>query len=101
MRDCPPATGTGGVIDLARNLVKMSIVAEVNVHEAKTHLSRLLQRVAAGEEIVIARNGRPVARLVPIAPAAQRLFGTDRGLFEVPDDFDAPLPEEVLRDFEP
>ena len=75
-------------------------MAEVNVHEAKTHLSRLLQRVAAGEEIVIARNGTPVARLVPVAAPPKRLLGTDRGLFEVPDDFDAPLPEGVLRDFE-
>ena len=78
----------------------MLSVAAVNVHEAKTHLSRLLQRVAAGEEIVIARNGKPVARLVPAAPAPRRLFGTDRGLFEVPDDFDAPLPEDLLDDFE-
>ena len=75
-------------------------MAAVNVHEAKTQLSRLLQRVAAGEEIVIARNGTPVARLVPVAAQAKRLLGTDRGLFEVPDDFDAALPDSVLRDFE-
>jgi prevent-host-death family protein len=73
---------------------------EVNVHEAKTHLSRLLRRVAAGEEIVIARAGRPIARLVPIRPGRIRELGIDRGLFEVPPDFDAPLPEEVLREFE-
>jgi len=78
----------------------MSAPAEVNVHEAKTHLSRLLRRVLSGEEIVIARSGVPVARLVPIEPRARRVFGVDRGRFEVPDDFDAPLPEEVLRDFE-
>jgi len=78
----------------------MSASAEVNVHEAKTHLSRLLRRVLSGEEIVIARSGVPVARLVPIGPRVRRVFGVDRGRFEVPDDFDAPLPEEVLRDFE-
>jgi len=75
-------------------------MVEVGVHEAKTHLSRLLLRVAAGEEVVIARGGRPVARLVPIVEPRQRDLGRDRGLFEVPDDFDAPLPAEVLAGFE-
>jgi len=73
--------------------------SEVNVHEAKTHLSRLLRRVAGGEEIVIARAGVPVARLVPVE-SRSRVFGVDRGRFEVPEDFNAPLPDEVLRDFE-
>jgi prevent-host-death family protein len=71
-------------------------MAEVNVHEAKTHLSRLLLRVAGGEEIVIARAGKPVAKLVAIEPKPQRVLGQDEGLFEVPEDFDAPLPGEVL-----
>lgn len=75
-------------------------MAEVNVHEAKTHLSRLLVRVAAGEEIVIARAGKPVAKLVPVEPRPQRILGQDEGLFEVPDDFDAPLPPEVLALFQ-
>jgi len=75
-------------------------MSEVGVHEAKTHLSRLLRRVAAGEEIVIAKGGKPVARLVPVAAPPERQLGRDRGLFEVPDDFDAPLPDEVLEDFE-
>lgn len=78
----------------------MGTMAEVNVHEAKTHLSRLLLRVAGGEEIVIARAGKPVARLVPIEPKPQRVIGQDDGLFEVPDDFDAPLPDEVLALFQ-
>ncbi len=73
---------------------------EVNVHEAKTHLSRLLLRVAGGEEIVIARAGKPVAKLVPIDPKPQRVLGQDEGLFEVPEDFDAPLPDEVLALFQ-
>ncbi|MGH9360297.1 MAG: type II toxin-antitoxin system Phd/YefM family antitoxin [Thermoanaerobaculia bacterium] len=73
---------------------------EVNVHEAKTHLSRLLAQVEAGEEVVIARAGKPVARLVPIQPAAPRQLGIDDGVFEIPDDFDAPLPDDVLADFE-
>ncbi len=72
----------------------------VNVHEAKTHLSRLLKRVAAGEEITIARAGTPIAKLVPIRPAPRRVLGIDAGLFEVPDDFDEPLPADVLDTFE-
>lgn len=76
-------------------------MTEVNVHEAKTHLSRLLALVAGGEEVVIARAGKPVARLVPIEPKARRVIGQDDGLFEVPDDFDAPLPAEVLALFQP
>lgn len=77
-----------------------TVVSEVNVHEAKTHLSRLLRRVEAGEELVIARAGVPVARLVPVSDRAKRVFGIDRGRFQVPKDFDAPLSEEILRDFE-
>ncbi len=75
-------------------------MAEVNVHEAKTHLSRLLRRVQAGEEIVIARGGKPVARLVPVRERGRRKLGEDRGAYRVPDDFNAPLPEAVLREFE-
>ncbi|MEE8138587.1 MAG: type II toxin-antitoxin system Phd/YefM family antitoxin [Thermoanaerobaculia bacterium] len=75
-------------------------MTQVGVHEAKTHLSRLLRRVAAGEEIVIARAGRPVARLVPMLSAGHRRLGLDRGLFDVPEDFDAPLPAEILQAFE-
>jgi prevent-host-death family protein len=75
-------------------------MGEVTVHEAKTHLSRLLRRVQLGEEVVISRGGEPVARLVPIGGPVERRFGVDEGRFEVPADFDAPLPEEVLRGFE-
>jgi prevent-host-death family protein len=67
-------------------------MAQVNVQEAKTHLSQLLRRVAAGEEIVLSRAGKPIARLVPTRSCAQRVLGVDEGLFEVPDDFDSPLP---------
>ena len=73
---------------------------EVNVHEAKTHLSRLLQRVAAGEEITIARAGIPVARLVAVEPEKKiRPLGFDRGKIWVADDFDAPLPDDLLKLF--
>jgi prevent-host-death family protein len=73
----------------------------VNVHEAKTHLSRLLRRVEAGEEIVISRAGRPVARLIPIEDApANPLLGADRDVVWIAADFDAPLSPDVLSDFE-
>lgn len=74
---------------------------EVNVHEAKTNLSRLLQRVVAGEEVVIARAGIPIARLVPInSPGGRRTLGEDEGLGWVAEDFDAPLPADLLEAFE-
>lgn len=72
----------------------------VGIHEAKTHLSRLLRRVAAGEEIVIAKSGLPVARLVPFEAPKNRMLGLDEGLFEIPDDFDSPLPDSLLGEFE-
>jgi prevent-host-death family protein len=69
---------------------------EVNVHEAKTHLSKLLERVALGEEVIIAKAGTPVAKLVPIAAKGKkRVLGTAKGDFVVPDDFNDPLPKEV------
>lgn len=72
-----------------------------NVHEAKTNLSRLLARVAAGEEVVIAKAGVPVARLVPARPVVEeRPLGFEKGRVVIADDFDAPLPEDVLRTFE-
>ena len=73
----------------------------INVYEAKTHLSRLLDKVSEGEEVVIARAGRPVARLVPAKGQRQpRTLGVLEGAFTVPDDFDAPLPEDVLAIFD-
>lgn len=73
----------------------------VNVHEAKTHLSSLLEDVANGSEVTIAKAGKPVARLVPITGRTpQRKPGFLRGRIRVADDFDAPLPEEVQVEFE-
>jgi len=69
----------------------------VNVQEAKTHLSRLLERAHNGEEIVIAKNGKPYARLVPIEPPKKRNLGILRGVFKVDDRFFEPLTEEELR----
>lgn len=72
----------------------------VGVHEAKTHLSQLLRRVAEGEEIEIHSNGRPVARLVPVPPTPRREFGIDAGQMQIADDFDDPLPDDILAGFE-
>lgn len=69
-----------------------------NVHETKTHLSRLLERVSKGEEIVISRSGEPIAKLVPYA-SAPRKPGRLKGKIRMGADFDAPLPEEILRAF--
>jgi prevent-host-death family protein len=77
------------------------LVTRVNVHEAKTHLSRLLARVAAGEEIIISKAGKPVARLVPFQGVQKkRVPGLDRGKVWIAEDFDAPLPEEIQKLFE-
>ncbi len=74
---------------------------QVNIHEAKTHLSRLVEEVAAGEEIVIAKAGRPIAKLVPLASELEpRQLGSLRGKIWLADDFDAPLPEDVLASFQ-
>ncbi len=77
----------------------MPVPATVNVHEAKTHLSRLLERVEQGEEVVIARSGRPVARLVPLGNASgRRVPGAWRGRVVIGDDFDD-LPEGITEAF--
>lgn len=77
----------------------MSLI--VNIHEAKTHFSQYLLRVLGGEEIVIAKAGTPIARLVPYGQkASRRLPGSAKGQIKYSDDFNAPLPDEILADFE-
>ena len=75
----------------------------INIHAAKTQLSRLVDEAAAGNEIIIARAGKPVAKLVPLAPAAakhRRVLGRLAGQLVVPENFDAPLPDDMLDAFE-
>jgi len=73
----------------------------VNIRAAKARLSHLVDQAAAGAEIVIARAGKPAARLVPLTPAReQRKLGMLAGKLSVPDDFDAPLPPEVVGAFD-
>ncbi|HZQ67540.1 MAG TPA: type II toxin-antitoxin system Phd/YefM family antitoxin [Terriglobales bacterium] len=69
---------------------------EVNIHEAKTHFSKLLERVALGEEVIIAKAGKPVAKLVAIECGTPKFrFGSAKGEFVVPDDFNDPLPKDI------
>ncbi len=76
-------------------------MVEVNIHEAKTNLSRLLLRVAAGEEVIISKAGKPLARLVPYRKLkAARPLGLDQGAYSVPADFNSPLPDDLLDAFE-
>lgn len=77
-----------------------SPTTSVGVHEAKTHLSRLLERVESGEEIEITRRGAVVARLVPAPARRVPILGLDKGRAFIADDFDAPLPDDLLDAFE-
>lgn len=76
-------------------------MATVNMFEAKTHLSKLVEMAEHGEDVIIARAGKPVARLTQLKPEKKPIvFGLLKGKLHVADDFDSPLPEDVLRDFE-
>ena len=70
----------------------------VKIHEAKTQLSKLVAKAAAGGEVIIVKGGKPVARLVPLAPTRIRKLGALKGKLKIPRDFDARLPVEVLVD---
>ena len=73
----------------------------LNIHEAKTHLSRIVEEVAAGKEIIIAKAGKPMARLSPIAASVKKKkLGLLKGKIKITGDFNAPLPDEVLAGFE-
>lgn len=72
---------------------------QINIHEAKTQMSKLVDRAQGGEEFIIAKAGKPVARLVPLDKAKRKL-GILNGKINVPEDFNAPLPAAVLTSFE-
>jgi prevent-host-death family protein len=79
----------------------MIMTKVVNIHEAKTHLSKLLQQVAMGEDIIIAKAGEPVARLIPyIKQVPRRIPGSAKGKIWISEDFNEPLPEEILDTFD-
>jgi prevent-host-death family protein len=76
-------------------------MATFNIHEAKTHFSKLVDSVMRGNEIVIAKAGKPAVKLVPISPLKPRLrLGVLKGRIRIADDFDAPLADDVLAGFE-
>ena len=72
----------------------------INIHEAKTHLSKLADEVAAGEEIIIAKAGKPIMKLTPITKKKVRKMGLLKGKMHIAKDFEAPLPQDVLDAFE-
>ena len=73
---------------------------QVNIYEAKSKFSKLISQVIAGEEIIIARSGKPVARLVPFEkPPGNRKPGSAKGKITIAEDFDAPLPDDILKEF--
>lgn len=78
-----------------------SVTDLVNIHDAKTRLSKLVEQAEAGHETIIARAGKPVARLGPlVAKPGPRKLGLLKGKLKIPPDFDAPLPDDVLGQFE-
>lgn len=73
----------------------------INIHEAKTHLSRIVDEVAAGAEVIIAKAGRPLAKLSPLStPVKKKKLGLLKGKVKVPDDFNKPLPDDITAGFE-
>ena len=73
----------------------------VNIYDAKTHLSKLVDKAASGEDVVVSRNGKPLVRITRLEPPKRRIrFGLLRGKLVVPEDFDAPLPDGILAGFE-
>ena len=109
----PVEAARARLLDLARETIRrrhysyrteqayLHWMKPVNIHEAKTRLSKLVERAEAGEEVVIARAGKPAAKLVPLAKTrGRRRLGLLDGKFRIPEDFNAPLPELVLRAFE-
>lgn len=72
----------------------------VNIHDAKTHFSKFIEKALKGDEVIIAKGGKPLIRLVPYTEEPQiRRGGQFKGLMQISDDFDAPLPEEILKHF--
>jgi prevent-host-death family protein len=88
-------------LDRLANVARPELVAKVvNMHTAKTQLSRLVEEAEAGEDVVLARAGKPVVRLVPVRPRTKRRLGQWRGKVSMSDDFDAPLSAEELAAWE-
>lgn len=92
---------TSTKLSLVWSIGRALVPKTVNIHEAKTHLSRLVDDVAAGAEVIIAKAGRPVARLISVSvPVKKKKLGLLKGKIKVAGDFNAPLPDDVLASFE-
>ena len=86
---------------MSADLIPEAGMNPINIHEAKTQLSKLIEAVETGEEIVIARAGKPVAKLVPFVPVkVERKPGLMKGKFDIPDGFFGPMPNDTLDYFE-
>ena len=76
------------------------MAVQVNIYEAKSKLSKLINQVIAGEEVIVAKSGKPVAKIVPFEkPTQNRKPGSAKGKLIIADDFDAPLPDDILQGF--
>lgn len=72
----------------------------INIHDAKTHFSKIINQVLKGEEVIISKSGKPLIKLIPFAEETKsRKGGQLKGLMQISDDFDAPLPDEILKQF--
>ena len=94
-------------LDLVKDLVYIvdslgcfKMTVQVNIYEAKSKLSKLINKVIAGEEVIVAKSGKPVARIIPFEkPTENRKPGSAKGKLIISDDFDAPLPDDILQGF--
>lgn len=90
------------ILDLVHHLVYFVVMVKLNIHEAKTHLSKYLAKLKAGQRILLCRRNQPVAEITPLpaVPARPRPIGLAKGRFTVPQTFFDPLPEELQKAFE-
>jgi prevent-host-death family protein len=100
LRIAPPFFWRGFLISKKINTKDFKMAIQVNIQEAKSNLSKLINQVIAGEEVIVAKSGKPVAKIVPIEnPTQNRKPGSAKGKLTISDDFDAPLPDEILKGF--
>ena len=89
------------LVYIKRNITEVpKMTIQVNIYEAKSKLSKLINQVIAGEEVIVAKSGKPVAKIVPFEkPTQNRKPGSAKGKLIISDDFDAPLPDDILKGF--
>jgi len=100
LRIAPPFFWRGFLISKKITIEDFNVAIQVNIQEAKSKLSNLIDQAIAGEEVVISKSGEPVAKLVPFEkPIQNRKPGSAKGKIIISDDFDAPLPDDILKEF--